>query len=75
MKVGDFVIVHEGTIILKIPDIVHVEDFFRMEDVEFIAGFSKVFRKFFAIADVRKVIEDIIQFGECLLIADVEGIG
>ena len=74
MKVGDFIIVHEGAIILKIPDIVHMEDFFRMKDIEFIACFSKVFCEFFAITDILKVIIHIVQLRECLLVADVEGV-
>ena len=75
MKVRDFVVVSEGTIIIEVPDIVHMENLFGVKDIEFIACFDKVVGKLLGVADGCKVSKDIVQFGECLWIADIEWIG
>lgn len=74
MKVGYTLMIHECAIILEVPDVIHMKDFFGVKDVEFITGFRKVFRKVFTIADVLEVIIHIIEFRECLLVADVKRI-
>lgn len=64
MEVRYSVVILEGAVIVKIVDIVHVKNFFRMKDIEFFTGLCEVFRECIVVDDISEVVKDIEEFHE-----------
>jgi hypothetical protein len=63
-------VILKGTVVVEVVDIVHVKNFFRMKDIEFLTGLGKVFSKLCVIDKVAEVVEDIEEFHEHPLVTD-----
>jgi len=61
-------VILECAIVVEVVDIVHVKNFFRMKDIEFLAYSRKMPGKFLIIDDILEVIEDIEEFHKDLLV-------
>ena len=64
----------EGSVVVEVVDIVHVKNFFRMKDIEFLAGLGKMFSKRCVVHKVVEVVEDIEEFHEHPLVTDDQGV-
>ena len=72
MKIRYTLVILEGSVVVEVVDIVHVKNFFRMKDIEFVAGLGKMFSKRCIIHKVAEVVKDIEEFHEHPLVTDDE---
>ena len=70
MKIRYTLVILECAIIVVVVDIVHVKNFFRMKDIELLAGLGKVLGELIIINEIREIVKDIKEFQEYFLVAN-----